>query len=103
MKTYMYIAVRRDLSVAQQVVQSVHAAIEACWPIHYDDLEHPSVIVLGVKSEESLNNFEKYVYDQNFHYETFREPDRNNEKTSVAVYAVGECDRHLFKKFQLLK
>jgi len=103
MKSYMYIAIRRDLPVGQQVVQSVHAAIEACWPIHYDDLEHPSVIILGVKSETSLNNFENYVKEQNFHYEVFREPDRDNEKTSVAVYPVAEDQKILFKKFQLLK
>jgi hypothetical protein len=49
----MYVGIRRDLSVPQQVVQSVHAALEAGWAVGPQE-EHPSVIVLGFKSEESL-------------------------------------------------
>lgn len=102
MKQYMYVAVRRDLSKPQQVVQSVHAAIEASKRYHHSSNEHPSVIVLGVKSEKGLDNFVKYVQDQGFYYETFCEPDRNNELTSVAVFPVSEEQKKYFKKYQLL-
>ncbi len=103
MKRYMYVAVRRDLSHGQQVVQSCHAAIEASKRYHLSRQEHPSVIVLGVKSEKGLDNFTKYVHDQGFHYEMFREPDRDNELTAVAVFPVSEDQKTMFKKFQLLR
>jgi hypothetical protein len=104
MKRYMYVAVRRDLSVPQQVVQACHASIDACWPIHQDDLEHPSVVVLGMKTEAALLKFKDYLDSVGWlHYEEFREPDRNNELTSIAVCPIIEDYKKLFKKFQLLK
>lgn len=104
MKRYMYIAVRKDLSPSQQAVQSCHAAIEASW-IYHNELEkeeHPSVIILGVKNEYALNIFNKYVESMGFPYATFREPDRDNEMTSVAVFPVHEEDRKHFRKYRLL-
>lgn len=103
MKTYMYVAIRRDLSVPQQVVQSCHAAIEASKIYHTLDVEHPSVISIGVKTEKKLEGFRDFVKAQGFSVEEFREPDRGNELTSVAVYPVTEEARSVFKKFQLLK
>lgn len=101
MKRYVYIGIRRDLSGPQQVVQAVHAAMEATYLCEWE--EHPSVIVLGFKSEKALENFKDYVHNKPFHYEEFREPDRNNELTSVAVFPVGEDEKILFKRYQLLK
>jgi len=104
MKRYMYVAVRQDISGPQQVVQACHAAIEASWTYHFDGFEHPSVIVLGMKSEKDLNKFTKYLDTLEFvHYDEFREPDRDNELTAVATVAIGEEYKHLFKKYQLLK
>lgn len=103
MKQYMYVAVRRDLSHSQQVVQAAHAAIEASKRYHLSSHYHPSVIILGVKSETTLDNFRNYVHDMGFHYETFREPDRNNESTAVAVFPVSQDQKAMFKKFQLLR
>ena len=104
MKKYMYVAIRRDLSIPQQVVQSVHAAIEASKRYHLSNHdEHPSVISIGVKTETALQNFKNFVHELGFHYEEFREPDRDNELTSVAVFPVDEDQKVKFRKFQLLK
>lgn len=103
MKRYMYVAVRRDLSHAQQVVQACHAAIEASQSFLDPDDDHPSVIVLGMKNEKALEKFKDYVHNCNFHYDKFFEPDRDNEMTSVAVFPVGDAQKVFFKKFQLLK
>ena len=102
MKTYMYVAIRRDLSVPQQVVQSCHAAIEACERYHSSVMEHPSVIVLGIKTEKKLENFMEWARINNFRFKEFREPDRDNELTSVAVFPVTEEQQSLFRKWQLL-
>lgn len=103
MKNYMYIAIRSDLSRPQQTVQSVHAAIESSESYHSENHIHPSVILLGVNDEHELNLFEKYVQECDFQYKCFREPDRNNEKTSIAVYPVSEGLRQKFKNFNLLR
>lgn len=100
---YLYVIIRKDLSHAQQVVQSCHAAIEASWPRHLDDLPHPSVIVLMVKNENKLIQLEKDLYDcGEIHYEVFREPDLNNSITAIATCPVkGKLD--ILKKYCLLK
>jgi len=102
MKTYMYIAVRRDLTRPQQVVQASHAAIEASKQYHSHEQEHPSVIVLGMKTESKLEKFIEYVKEKSFEHKEFREPDKDNELTAVAVFPVSESDKELFKKYQLL-
>jgi peptidyl-tRNA hydrolase len=102
MKQYMYIAVRKDLSRSQQVVQSAHAAIEASAQYHSEQQEHPSVIVLGVKNESKLHKFKDYVEENSLKYKLFREPDMDNELTAVAVFPVSEDQKKMFKKYQLL-
>lgn len=100
----MYVAIRRDLSLPQQVVQSCHAAIEACKPYHqFPPNDHPSVVVIGIKSEPMLEKFKEWVDMNSLPYKEFREPDRNNELTSIAVFPVAEDKKHIFRKFQLLK
>ena len=98
----MYVAIRRDLSVPQQVVQSCHAAIEASGTYHQTSIEHPSVVVIGIKSEQMLYKFKEWVEMNNLPFKEFREPDRNNELTSIAVYPVTEDKKQVFHKFQLL-
>lgn len=102
MTSYMYIAIRRDLSPAQQIVQSVHAAIEAS-ELYYDlNVEHPTVIVLGVDSLHELIKFTNYVNYNHLNYKCFHEPNMDNEMTSVAVYPIYTDERKLFKKYKLL-
>lgn len=98
----MYVIVRNDLSGPQRAVQACHAAIEASWPLHLDDLEHPSVIILGVENEEELNRVEEDL-PYHFHYEVFREPHYDNSKTAIAIYPVAESERKWFKDFKLMK
>lgn len=102
MKNYMYIFVREDLSGPQRVVQACHAAIEASAFYHLDDLEHPSVIILGVKDEQELEQVEKEL-PYFFHYEVFKEPHWDHQKTSLAVFPVREDYREWFAKFKLLR
>ena len=99
----MYIAIRRDLSVPQQVVQSCHAAIEASKVYHENGDIHPSVISIDVKSEEALRKFKEHAEQGGFITKEFREPNMDHQITSVAVYPVSEDQRGYFRKYQLLK
>ena len=103
MKRYIYIGVRTDISSAQQVVQACHAALEA-GESYLEDFGHPSVVVLGFKTEAKLKKFQEYLDSIDWmHYDAWHEPALNNELTSIATMPVPEDERKLFKKFQLLR
>ena len=98
----MYVLVRRDLSVPQQAVQSAHAVWEAAKT--FDAVEHPSVILCGVKTEQSLWNARNYLSNAGIKFCDFTEPDIGDQLTAIATEPVaGDSVRRYFKKFQLLK
>lgn len=97
----MYVFVRRDLSPSQQAVQASHAAIESTknWPYVGD---HPHLVVLGVKSEESLKNALDKVQSNGILTAPFYED--NGELTAFATRPVVKDDeRNVFRRYQLLK
>ena len=101
---FIYIFVRRDLSLPSCAVQSVHSVIEASKVFDLKSLpDHPSVIIIGIKSEQKLQQVRKYLVDNDVRHVHFYEPDLNNELTSIATEPIFEDRRKLFRKFQLLK
>lgn len=101
---YVYCFVRRDLSQPQIAVQSSHACIDACKLFDFASLsEHPSVIMLGVKTETQLENVCKRLEKQGIRFASFREPDIGDQLTSVCTEPVSQEQRAIFKKYQLLK
>lgn len=96
----MYVLVRNDLSTPQKAVQSAHAAIEASRAFIKHGEEHPSVIILVVKSEHKL----KVIADKlDVKYRAFFEPDIGNQLTAIATAPISGEQRQFFRKFQLLK
>jgi len=63
-------------------------------------LDDKTVVLLGVKDEEELKEWEAKLADREVPFETFVEPDRDNEKTALAAYPTE--DQKLFKKLKLL-
>lgn len=98
---YLYILTRKDLPLPQIAVQSCHAAIEAGkkYPTHH----HPSVILCTVKNENDLMNQARYLENNGIEFIEFREPDRDNELTSICSEPIYGDDRKIFSKFQLFK
>lgn len=94
--------VRKDLPFEQIVVQSGHALVESTKHSPYQS-DHPSVIICGSKSEHSLQKVVDYLKENDIIQYEFREPDIGNALTAVATAPVNEEQRHLFKKFQLLR
>lgn len=94
--------VRRDLCAPQIAVQSCHAVIESTKDSPYQN-EHPSVIICGMKSEKELINAVGYLDEKKIRNFQFKEPDIDNELTAVSTCLIEEDQRHLFRKFQLLK
>lgn len=68
------------------------------------DAEHPSVILLGVKTEAKLKECADKLRDAGFRTKEFREPDIGDQLTAVATEPICCPERRkFFKKYQLLK
>lgn len=95
----VYVFIREDLTHPQQVVQASHAVLATERPV----TGVPCVIVIGVKNEEKLLDVMPFLDSNKVSYKAFREPDFGNELTAIATEPLTDNDRHLFKKFQLLR
>jgi len=99
--SYVYVIVRRDLTNAQKAVQAGHSLVEATKAFINGDMEHPSIIICEVKSEDKLKMVMKEL-EGKVNYKAFQEPDRNNEYTALASEPVRGEKRKLFSRFQLI-
>lgn len=99
---YVYVFIREDLSHPQQIVQSCHAAIEASSLISPDS-EHPHLVLCGVRSESELEKISARLRAYDIQFKAFREPDRNNEYTSIATEPISGNKRKIFKRYQCLR
>lgn len=100
---YVYVLVRKDLSLQQQVVQSSHAVLEATRHFINTQIEHPHLIVLGIKDESRLLKSAQKLEDAGIRFKFFVEPDIGNEFTALATEPVFGDSRRIFRNFQLLK
>ena len=99
---YIYVFIRKDLPLPQQVVQSSHACIEAAKSFLDNELEHPHLVVLGVKGEQQLYNSAQKLDKAGVRYRVFIEPDRNNEATAIATEPIFGEQRRLFRNYRCL-
>jgi hypothetical protein len=98
----VYVLVRKDLSPAQQIVQSCHAAIEAARALLPAELQHPHLIVCGVHDEAALWRFLHKLQLHNIRFQAFLEPDQDNQLTALATEPVFDETRRLFRNLRLL-
>lgn len=96
---YCYVFLRGNLSNAQKSVQAGHSLIEICQK--YSFKNHPSLIYLIVKSEEKLKRVAQELIDNNINFSLFREPDMNNEITSIATEPIFSEKRKVLERYQL--
>lgn len=101
--------VRTDIPIAQQIVQSNHAALEA--GLAYGAAHHlaqtSSIILLAVKNEYQLLKAQAHVNSHNITTHAFFEPDAHLGYepgfTAFATAPVAEECRPLFKKISTLE
>lgn len=101
MKNHVYVFVRRNLSVSQQLVQASHSLWEAK-SLHENHLDHPHLVVLGVSDETELLTVSQYLNNIGIQHSLFRESYFNNEATALATQPILEDQRHHFSNFVLL-
>jgi len=98
MTPFIYMFIRKDLSLPQQIIQAAHAV---------DALERKSadtnyMCLFGVDSESELIEAAKYLYDCGIQHEMFFEPDIQSH-TAIATVPLRGKDREKLKCFNLLK
>lgn len=99
---YIYVLVRKDLSLPQQTVQSCHAVIEATRLFVTSEQTHPHLVLCSIQDEEALKReairFEAY----NIKFVPFYEPDLNNQLTAIATAPIAGDDRRVCRRYNLL-
>lgn len=58
------------------------------------------MVLLGVSGEQDLMKWEDHLREKEIGFQTFIEPDRNNERTALAVHP--KADSKMFKNLRLL-
>jgi hypothetical protein len=97
---YIYLFVRKDLSVPQQVIQTVHAAQLTGWAC--GNLQVPNAVLVGAQSEDDLLTIREYLIDHDVPHEMFYEPDVF-AYTAIATYPLKGKERAPLKHFQLMR
>ena len=95
---YVYLFVREDLSVSQQVIQTVHATQLTGWVCQGGEV--PNAVLVGAQSEDDLMTISEYLIDHHIAHEVWYEPDISAH-TAIATYPIKGKDRNALKHFQL--
>jgi peptidyl-tRNA hydrolase len=87
----LYVLARRDLSPAQQAVQSCHAVAELCLRhgahprVREWAEDHKTMVLLGVDGEAELADWESRLEGMGIPHATFVEPDIGGQRTAIAA------------------
>lgn len=90
MNKKLYVLVRKDLPKSQQAVQGGHAVAEFLLRGPSEFWSNGTLVYLGVRNENDLKVWGGTLGDHGHSVVSFREPDRNNEVTALAVFGAGE-------------
>ena len=98
---YNYLLIRKDLPVAQQLVQAAHAAHESGLHLCEDKSKVNYLVALEVIDEDRLLEAHERLQDRGVESILFREPDRNNEATALCTEPIRGNSRKMFSKYSL--
>lgn len=101
-KSYLYTISRRDLPLAQQAIQSAHAALEYAYQFGRPSDFHPSYINLTVRDKYQLEQFRDVLNATGIKTAEFHEPYMAWGFTAISC-CVTEEQRYMFKNLQLWK
>ena len=102
-KPYVYVLVRTDISLEQQLVQASHAALEAGFRFTQPS-QVASVIVLSVSSREELEAAAQRLTIKGIDHHLFFEPDFGMGHSALATRPLThKKERHLMRKYPLYR
>lgn len=99
-KKYVYILVREDLKVEHQVVQIAHAGMLAVSK-HGGLEEDTRLVVLKVRDQDDLLEYERISLDYGLNVEKFFEPDYQIGYSALSTKPISRSEGRLFKKLPL--
>ena len=103
LKRTIYVFVRTDLSLEQQIVQAAHAAVEASRRFYAPEHGVASLIVLAVSNLAALYKARNRLEDLELEHTVFFEPDWEMGHSALATRPVLDVERKIFKGWQLWK
>lgn len=101
-KDYVYILVREDLTLAQQGVQLAHAGMLAVSK-HGGLKEDTRLIVLKVKDQDHLLEYENRSLSEGVNVVKFHEPDYGIGYSALSTAPISRKMGRLFKKLPMWK
>lgn len=102
-KRTIYIFVRTDLSLEQQMVQAAHAAAEAGREHYRPEHGVASLIVLAVPSQDALYRAADQLEDWALEHELFFEPDWQMGHSAIGTRPLQDSERILLRGYPLWK
>lgn len=100
-KPYVYVLVREDISLEQQLVQAAHAALEAGFRFQRP-AQTASLIVLSVPDREALGAAAARLARHGIAHHLFFEPDFGMGHSALATRPVFlPKERHLMRMYPL--
>lgn len=99
---YIYSIIRKDIPLADQIVQTAHSAFHAGekYGTSVPDAI-PSLILLEVANQEELLALAKKLDDNEIGYSMFFEPDDDFGNTSLTTMPLNKHGRKLFSNLRL--
>ena len=104
--SYVYIAVRKDLSSkAYQAVQSAHAGIQATRQGLVKSLQHPILVLVTVENELDLLRLAAQLQNQGVRNTVFYEDDIEaySALATECIESENRKQRKVFRKMKLLR
>lgn len=102
-KNWVYVFVRQDLPIEQQIVQAAHSALEAGRDLGKPDSDS-NLILLGTRDQDSLLQVAERLRFNNIKYSLFYEPDHDRGYTSLTTEPLFDQDkRRVLSKYSLYK
>lgn len=101
-KPYVYVLVRGDLPLEQQMVQSNHAALEAGFRFSKPE-ETASLVMLSVPDKPALLAAAERLAGHGIDHHLFFEPDWEMGHSALATRPVFGAERKLMKRYPLFR
>lgn len=99
--THVYVAVRRDLPLAHQAVQAVHAGISAGRELISKEVTNPNLVLLTVPDLPALLALRHRCDAAGIGNRVFVEEDLGYQPTALATEPVNGKARRVFQKLPL--
>ena len=97
---HIYCLVRKDIPIADQLVQAGHACLESGFTFKKPD-EHPNMVLLELKDSKDLLRAKEFLEYKGIRYVEFFEPDNNLGLTALCTEPMERNGKGLFKFWKL--